>query len=60
MTDKSYKMMQDVMECLVNMGYQNGDDIPYNDFSDSCYSIGISPDDIDMPYMETLYNIMVV
>lgn len=60
MSDRNYKMMQDVMECLVNMGYSNGDEIPYYDFSECCYSLGLNPKDVDMDYMEDIYDIAIV
>ena len=61
MGTKSYQKMSDIMDGLVNMGYSKGDEIPYYDYVETCYSLGLEPDDdeIDITYMEQIYDIAI-
>ena len=60
-TKINYNKMSDIMTELRKMGYDNGDNIPYYDLVETCDSLGISPDDndIDLDYMETMYDVAI-
>lgn len=51
--------LNDIMFSLNKEGYEKGDTIPYHTFIETCESLDINPDDVNIEAMTERYDVVI-